>query len=743
MVFFLCLLVSFAVTLVVMPLVIRLSVQRKLGLDLPNGRKTHKNATPRIGGIGLALGVFISIPWLVLDKRIIVYLLGAAVIFIVGLLDDLKEVGWKTKIVGTLIAASLAIFFADLRIESLGNLFGAGDLELGMLSIPITYLCILGITNAINMIDGLNGLASGVSIIAFAFLAYFSYLAGDMALLSVNLVFIGGASAFLIYNFPRGRIFLGDSGSLLLGFSLAVISVALFKPGLTSIEPMVPVLILAVPIFDTLRVLIKRVIEGKNPFHADMTHLHHLMLRCSRLSCRSITRTIWAVSVVFGIAAVLLRYREGWYLLIILLTGYMLMTVFLKLMVSTKMTRGKVRIGGDSNTEVADIPIKVAILGTRGIPARHGGFETFAEEISVRLVKRGFDVTVFCEFAGKESPLAYRGVDLVYVRAPKLGPLTTIFFDLFSLLRARKEYDVVYMLGYGASIFCFIPRLWGSKVILNMDGVEWARGKWNNVAKVYFRIMEAASMWTVDHLVVDAKGIFDHISSRHRRLPPCSMIPYGADLLFSPTKTAMLDEFGLSPDKYFLVVCRLEEENHVLEIIQGFVDSSCDVPLIVVGGTERKTPYIKKLIGFSNDPRIRFIGSVYNRDKLNVLRYYALAYLHGHSVGGTNPSLLESLGAGGLVIAHENCFNREVAGKAAFYFKNTEGITRIIDRIISGEYDLKSMKNEALNIVAKKYNWEMITDQYELLFNVSLSAERFAPDDVSYEGERRFGMNLE
>jgi len=187
--------------------------------------------------------------------------------------------------------------------------------------------------------------------------------------------------------------------------------------------------------------------------------------------------------------------------------------------------------------------MKLAILGSRGIPAGYGGFETFAEELSVRLVQQGVDVTVYCEAGHGEQPAAHQGVHLEHIPAPNLGPLTTILFDLLCLWHARKAFDVVYMLGYGTSIFCFIPRLWGSTVWINMDGVEWARSKWCRLAKIWFKIMEAAAMWTPDRLIADAEGILKHLQSRHARLPPVSVIPYGAPVSHKAPEDQLRDQW--------------------------------------------------------------------------------------------------------------------------------------------------------------------------------------------------------
>jgi hypothetical protein len=174
---------------------------------------------------------------------------------------------------------------------------------------------------------------------------------------------------------------------------------------------------------------------------------------------------------------------------------------------------------------------KIAILGTRGILARYGGFETFAEELTVRLAKKGLGVTVYCEAGSFEQPALYKGVKLVYIPSPSLGSFTKILFDLSCLWHARKKFDVVYMLGYGTSLFCLIPRLYGAKVWINMDGIEWARAKWNFAAKVYFKIMEAIAVRIANRIIADAEGIKHHLQSRHSRMQSCSVIPYGADVV--------------------------------------------------------------------------------------------------------------------------------------------------------------------------------------------------------------------
>ncbi len=356
--------------------------------------------------------------------------------------------------------------------------------------------------------------------------------------------------------------------------------------------------------------------------------------------------------------------------------------------------------------------MRLAILGTRGIPARYGGFETFAEELSTGLVRRGAEVTVYCEREGISMDDYYLGVHLVHIPAPRLGPLSTIIFDLRCLWHCRNSFDVVYMLGYGTSIFCFIPRLWGSQVWINMDGVEWARAKWGRLAKIWFKIMESAAMWTPNRVIADAQGILRHLQSRHLHHPPISVIPYGAPVIDVVPDAGLLAEWQVTSGNYYLSVCRVEPENSVGEIVKGYLQSGSKNPLVIVGSVDPPTNYVKSLLQL-NDGRIRFIGPVYDKRKLQSLRYHSKAYFHGHTVGGTNPSLLEALGCGNLVIAHDNIFNREVAGAAASYFLKEQDLVQSIRAVESCQPEqLRQIRKMAQDRIKSAYSWEYITDTY-------------------------------
>jgi len=353
-------------------------------------------------------------------------------------------------------------------------------------------------------------------------------------------------------------------------------------------------------------------------------------------------------------------------------------------------------------------------LGTRGIPARYGGFETFAEQLSIRLVQRGFDVTVYAESDGPPPPDdVYRGVRVRYRRIPRWGSAAVIAYDCACLWDARRGYDLVYMLGYGAAWACWLPRVFGTPVWINVDGLEWARSKWGRIARLYLRSMEWLAPRTANRLIADAEAIAQRFRQHYPRGAPCTTIAYGADIVDSAgVSTAPLAQWGLLPGKYALVVARPEPENHVLEIIQGYLQHDGDWPLAVVGDVSGSTAYQRRLLALRSD-RVRFLGGLYDPSVLTALRAHAGVYLHGHSVGGTNPSLLESMACGSLVIAHDNPFNREVAGDAAFYFRDPTTLATAMTQVQQLDVQAAHHRRRQLQaIVRRRYDWDRVAGTY-------------------------------
>lgn len=361
--------------------------------------------------------------------------------------------------------------------------------------------------------------------------------------------------------------------------------------------------------------------------------------------------------------------------------------------------------------------MRIAILGTRGIPAHYGGFETFAEQLSIRLAERGHDVTVFCE-SSKQEPAAYRGVRLRYIPTLQLGPAKTLLYDLSSLWGARRDFDVVYMLGYGSALFCWIPRLWGTKLWINMDGLEWKRKKWNRFARGYLHIMEKLATGIADRLIADARAIRDDLRERYALPVPCDVIPYGCESLDTVPSAEALIKRQISPKNYYIAVCRFEPENHVREIIDGFVASGTECDFILVGDHRASSGYVLGLKQKQHS-KIRFTGPVYDTEELQALRYHSRAYIHGHSVGGTNPSLLEAMGCSNLIIAHDNAFNREVLQDNGLYFLTPKDICNTIGNIDSGLVDVNELQSSARSRALQFYSWDRITTAYEERFRLA------------------------
>ncbi|ABQ27218.1 FKBP-type peptidyl-prolyl cis-trans isomerase [Geotalea uraniireducens] len=316
---------SFMLTVVITPLVIRFAKACKC-LDVPGGRRAHKKVTPRWGGVAFFVGV---LPFMFMENEsgaLTSFIVASCFLVGMGIIDDLKSLGWKTKFAGMAIAATIVIFGGNIAVHHIGTYGSLGRLDLGRLSIPFTYLSIIGITNAINLLDGLNGLAGGVSLLGFLFMGIAAVIAGNIVVALVCFAFVGALGAFLLYNFPNARIFMGDSGSTFLGFSLSIMAVFLTQDANSSVDSMFPVLVLLIPIFDTLRVLFVRLLNGKNPFQADNLHLHYLIVE--NLSPMKVALLFWSLTAVFGSIALTLTGKTSVSYLAVVLYASLLLSLF-------------------------------------------------------------------------------------------------------------------------------------------------------------------------------------------------------------------------------------------------------------------------------------------------------------------------------------------------------------------------------------------------------------------------------
>jgi UDP-GlcNAc:undecaprenyl-phosphate GlcNAc-1-phosphate transferase len=301
---------AFAVSFLSVPLVMSLA-NSSGAIALPGRRHIHSHPTPKFGGVAIASGVLVISPLIfTVDKVIGSYLLSSAVMLFLGIIDDIRGAGWKLKSVFSAVATAVFIFGSDLWITNLGDLFGFGEIHLGEWGIPFTFIAVFGVVNAINLIDGLNGLACGVSSIAFVSFAVFASMSGNSTVLYLSLCSLGATLGLFRYNYPRARIFMGDSGTMFIGFSIAAMSIMLTQ-GEGEIAPMVPVIILAVPIYDTLRVFIIRIINKRSPFLGDKTHIHHLMMR-SGVKQNRVVKIVWILSALMSTLAFASYSVDDW-----------------------------------------------------------------------------------------------------------------------------------------------------------------------------------------------------------------------------------------------------------------------------------------------------------------------------------------------------------------------------------------------------------------------------------------------
>jgi glycosyltransferase involved in cell wall biosynthesis len=362
--------------------------------------------------------------------------------------------------------------------------------------------------------------------------------------------------------------------------------------------------------------------------------------------------------------------------------------------------------------------IKLAILGTRGIPARYGGFETFAEKLATRLANLGVDVTVFCPTPAVRNDDAFRGVILKFVTFPKLGKYSEMFWDARCYCIARQHFDVVYMLGLGGAFTAWVPRVFGKTVWVNTDGVEWKRAKFTWPQRAYLVLAEALSVLFASRIIADSGAIAAYLRNRYPGLERVSTIPYGADIPIQTPDSKLIDEWGLKPDGYYIVVCRLEPENHVLEIVRGFERSDSSLPLIILGNIQSPNQYVQSLLVHRSE-RIKFLGTTYDSSRLAALRFFARGYIHGHSVGGTNPSLLEAMACSNLVIAHDNPFNREVLGEFGVFFRTSIQLASAVNAVDVGEIDKNAYSSGVLRRIEEHYQWSQIADSYMRLLSLA------------------------
>lgn len=358
--------------------------------------------------------------------------------------------------------------------------------------------------------------------------------------------------------------------------------------------------------------------------------------------------------------------------------------------------------------------MKIAIIGTRGIPANYGGFETFAEELSVRLVARGHRVVVY----GRTNNIhyrepAYRGVRIVLLPTIPHKYFDTLANTFLAVLHVLfQDAEVVLICNAANSIFSFLPRVMGKKTVVNVDGLERQRSKWNALGRGWYHISEWLCTFLPNAIVSDAEVIRQYYRERYHK--ESFFIPYGADTRRWESRSA-LDRLGIEPNGYFLYVSRLEPENNALLVVKAFEQVATKKRLVIVGDAPYAHDYIQQLKSTS-DRRILFPGAIYGSGYRELLSH-AYCYVQATEVGGTHPALLEAMGCGRCVLYLDTPENREVAGEAGIpYAKSPEHLAGKMTLVLSDEQLCREHAQAALSRVKERYQWDAVTTEYENLF---------------------------
>ncbi|KAF0148586.1 MAG: glycosyltransferase-like protein [Ignavibacteria bacterium] len=365
--------------------------------------------------------------------------------------------------------------------------------------------------------------------------------------------------------------------------------------------------------------------------------------------------------------------------------------------------------------------IKLAIVGTRGIPAKYGGFETFAEEISKRLVKLEYEVAVYCDKDSFEFQ-EFLGVKLKFINTTK--NINPIYYCYLSLRDALKYNDIVYVTGVAGAISYWINIFYRKIIVTNTDGVEYYRNKWNLSEKLFLRFSEMISVLFSSSIIADSTGIKKHLVRNYHFEKKIKVIEYGANTI---TKFYEINDLNnLEPNSYYLIVARIEPENNIDKIIAGYLLCNTNKKLVIVGNYLPLSDYISKLFNLcQHNKKIIFLGGIYDKEKLIAIRQNCFAYIHGHSVGGTNPSLLEAMASMNIIIAHDNIFNREVTCSKMFYFHTHQELKNILQNVEQLPHTkLDELKQFATKRIKEYYNWELITKRYDDFFRELINTSK-------------------
>lgn len=376
--------------------------------------------------------------------------------------------------------------------------------------------------------------------------------------------------------------------------------------------------------------------------------------------------------------------------------------------------------------------MKIAFISTRGIPNNYGGFEQFAEYISVGLAKRGHEIVVYSPHFHPYQEKKYKGVRIKHIYSPETwmgSSIGSFFYDFASLRDALKNenFDIIYEAGYTSIVPAYIwfnvKKIKYPIFTTNMDGLEYKRTKFNKWVQKFVFWEERTTVKHSHYLISDNMGIHDYYKEKYGK--ESKFLAYGADI-HDNYQESFLSDLNLKANQYYLLIARLEPENNIEMAIQGYLASTENGkrPLIIVGKTN--TPHGKELVDkYGHETSVKFVGGIYDFNKLNSIRHFSFAYFHGHSVGGTNPSLLEAMASDCFILANNNIFNKAVLNDSAIYYSNATEVSNILNSIenLAEKYKEKFIAQN-LEVIRQEYSWEKLVDEHEKYFYWLLEQKR-------------------
>lgn len=370
----------------------------------------------------------------------------------------------------------------------------------------------------------------------------------------------------------------------------------------------------------------------------------------------------------------------------------------------------------------------VRILGTHGVPANYGGFETAAENVARFLVANGWRAVVYCQ-TDHQGPVyedVWNGIDRVNISVPNLGWTGTARFDWLSIWHAVQHRDVCLTFGYNTGIFNILQRVYRIPNVINMDGIEWSRKRWGLFRQAVLYVNERFAALFGNELIADHPELNTYLRTR-APVRKITTITYGAHPIVDAPE-ALVRALGLEPGRYLNLIARPIPENSILELVQAFSAKNRGIKLAVLGGYDGETDEYQRAVLEAASDEVAFLGAIYDPATVQALRFHSLGYLHGHTVGGTNPSLVEALAAGNPVIAHDNKYNTWVAGGAGRYFSTAVDAEKRIDELLADSELATMLSANARARFESEFTWDRVAGEYEQLLRRVWNSRRQRAD---------------